>query len=58
MVSSHSEIGDWGLAFNNSAIGNSAIERLSKHISERLSTFELDSLIAKIPILLSSRLNL
>ncbi len=58
MVSSHDEIGDRGLAFTNSAMGDSAIERLSERFSERLSAFGLDSLTAKIPILSSSRLDL
>ncbi len=55
VVSSRDEIGDRGLAFTNSAM---AIERLSGRVSERLSAFGLDSLTAKIPILLSSRLDL
>ncbi len=54
VVSLRGEIGDRGLAFTNSAMDNSAIECLSKCISKRLSTFGLDLLIAKIPILLSS----
>ncbi len=58
MASSRDEIGDRGLAFTNSAMGDSAIERLSEHVSERLSAFGLDSLTAKIPILSSSRLDL
>jgi hypothetical protein len=43
VVSSRDEIGDRGLAFTNSAMGNSAIERLSERVSERLSAFGLDS---------------
>ncbi len=58
MVISHNEIGDWGLVFTNSTMGNSTIECLSKHISKCLSAFGLDSHTAKIPILLSSRLDL
>jgi hypothetical protein len=58
VVSSRDEIGDRGLAFTNSAMGDSAIERLSKRVSKRLSAFGLDSLTAKIPILSSSRLDL
>jgi hypothetical protein len=58
VVISRDEIGDQGLVFNNSTMGNSAIECLSKHISKCLSTFGLDLHTAEIPILLSSRLDL
>jgi hypothetical protein len=58
MVISRDKIRDWGLVFTNSAMGNSAIECLSKHISKRLSAFGLDSHTAEIPILSSSRLDL
>jgi uncharacterized protein YegJ (DUF2314 family) len=58
VVISRDEIGDWGLVFTNSMMGNSTIECLSKHISKCLSTFGLDLYTAEIPILLSSRLDL
>ncbi len=58
MVILYNKIGDWGLVFTNSAMGNSTIECLSKHISKCLFAFGLDLYIAKIPILLSSRLDL
>jgi hypothetical protein len=58
VVISRDEIGDRGLVFTNSAMGDSAIECLSEHISERLSAFGLDSYTAEIPILSSSRLDL
>ncbi len=58
VVISRDEIGDRGLVFTNSAMGNSARECLSKHISKRLSAFGLDLHTAEIPILSSSRLDL
>ncbi len=58
MVSSRDEIGDRGFVFTNSAMGDSAIECLSEHVSKRLSAFGLDSHTPEIPILSSSRLDL
>ncbi len=58
MVILYNKIRDQGLVFTNSTMGNSIIECLSKHISKCLFAFGLDLYIAKILILLSSRLDL